>query len=131
MPPPKKPRPVAPLRNRQIITQKTALVKKATEAAASRPAKRACPNPQCSSPKVEDGICHNCGWVVDDSNIVSEITFGENSSGAPVVQGSFLGADQGFSNNMGPAFGRVGNENTRDSTVREGKFVLSCGEVIG
>jgi transcription factor IIIB subunit 2 len=32
--------------------------------------------------------------VIDDSNIVSEVTFGEKPSGAATVQGQFVGADQ-------------------------------------
>lgn len=39
-------------------------------------------------------MCTQCGTVVNDSHIVSEITFGENSAGAATVQGSFVGSNQ-------------------------------------
>lgn len=38
--------------------------------------------------------CVSCGNVIEENVIVSEITFGEASSGAAIVQGSFVGADQ-------------------------------------
>jgi len=58
---------------------------------------------------------------VDDSNIVSEVQFGESSSGAAVVQGSFLGADQGTARSMGSAFIRAGGGESREATTREGQ----------
>ncbi|KAG5357277.1 Transcription factor IIIB 60 kDa subunit [Yarrowia sp. C11] len=54
--------------------------------------------PLCGSTSIKrdgnDSSCSNCGAVVDDAPIVSEVTFGESSSGAAVVHGSFVGADQ-------------------------------------
>jgi transcription factor IIIB 90 kDa subunit len=50
----------------------------------------ACPNPDI----VEDNgtqVCATCGVVARESNIVSELTFGETSSGAAAVQGSYVG----------------------------------------
>lgn len=41
-----------------------------------------------------DLVCKNCGVVSEDNPIVSEVTFGETSAGAAVVQGSFIGAGQ-------------------------------------
>lgn len=41
-----------------------------------------------------DLACSKCGRVYEDAPIVSEVTFGEASNGAAVVQGSFVGADQ-------------------------------------
>ncbi|CDF88823.1 ZYBA0S03-02718g1_1 [Zygosaccharomyces bailii CLIB 213] len=41
-----------------------------------------------------DLVCLGCGLVSEDNPIVSEVTFGENSSGAAVVQGSFVGTGQ-------------------------------------
>ena len=32
--------------------------------------------------------------VVEESKIVSEVTFGESASGAAILQGSYVGADQ-------------------------------------
>ncbi|KAA8896022.1 cyclin-like protein [Sphaerosporella brunnea] len=58
-----------------------------------------CPNCGCSNPADFDDssgqvVCTNCGTVVNESHIVSEISFGENSAGAATVQGSFVGAGQ-------------------------------------
>ena len=57
-----------------------------------------CANPTCTKPEIidDDGtkVCINCGTVSQESNIVSEVTFGENAAGAAVVQGTFVGADQ-------------------------------------
>ena len=41
-----------------------------------------------------DLVCQNCGVVSEDNPIVSEVTFGETSAGAAVVQGSFISAGQ-------------------------------------
>lgn len=47
-----------------------------------------------------DLVCKNCGVVSEDNPIVSEVTFGETSSGAAVVQGSFIGAGQAHASFM-------------------------------
>jgi transcription factor IIIB subunit 2 len=114
-------RPPNPLRNQREIRAPTPLARQAVSNAA-KPAKPACPNKECSSPKVEDGVCHNCGTIVDDSNIVAEVQFGENSQGAAVVQGSFVSADQGVAKSMGPGFRRGGGNEDRETTIREGDF---------
>ena len=57
---------------------------------------------------------------------MSEITFGESSSGAAVVQGSFVGADSGAASSMGPAFQRAGGgTGDREKTLREGMLYLN------
>jgi len=66
---------------------------------------------------------------VEESNIVSEIQFGESASGAAVVQGSFVGADSGAAKSMGPAFQRAGGGGEdREKTLREGMWqsILFC-----
>ena len=87
-----------------------------------------CPNKACPNPNVVDGTCQTCGRVADESNIVSEITFGETSSGAAVVQGSYLGADQGGVRiNGGPAFRRVAGSGTgeaRERSLKEAKILM-------
>jgi transcription factor IIIB subunit 2 len=87
-----------------------------------------CPNKACPNPNVVDGTCQTCGRVADDSNIVSEVQFGETSSGAAVVQGSFLGADQGGVRTVsGPAFRRVagsGAGEARERSLKEAKALM-------
>lgn len=121
-----KPKP-NPLRNHRPINAPIALQRQAVTASTKTttlPPKRACPNKECSAPDVQEGVCHNCGTIVDDSNIVSEVTFGESSSGAAVVQGSYVGADQSTARSLGPAFRRAGGGEDRESTVRNGKLIM-------
>ncbi|RDL42309.1 Uncharacterized protein BP5553_02288 [Venustampulla echinocandica] len=129
--PPRRPNPLrdrekrAEIRAPTIFTQKAAAV--AAAAAKSKLRKRGCPNPTCEAPNIEDGICQGCGRVVDDSNIVAEVQFGESSSGAAVVQGSFMGADQGAAKSMGPGFRRAGgSEEGREGTIREGRRIMQA-----
>lgn len=135
MAPKPKPPPVRkanPLKNRApikappptLVRQAAAGAAAAAARAATIPTKRACPNKECSAPTVVDGICHNCGFIVEESTIVSEVTFGENSSGAAVVQGSYVSADQSGARSIGPAFKRAGGGEDREATIRDGMFSI-------
>ena len=44
----------------------------------------------------DDGqlICRSCGSIVEESRITQELTFGEASNGAAVVQGTYVGAEE-------------------------------------
>lgn len=89
-----------------------------------------CKNPHCTGSDVRDGHCQNCGFVVFESNIVAEITFGESSNGAAVVHGSYLAADQGGIRPTagGLAFRRVagaGASEARERSLREAKQLMS------
>ncbi|KAL2133069.1 hypothetical protein VTI74DRAFT_2973 [Chaetomium olivicolor] len=89
-----------------------------------------CKNPQCDKSDVRDGACQNCGRVVYESNIVAEVTFGETASGAAVVHGSYLAADQGGIRPTGGglAFRRVagaGASEARERSLREAKTMLN------
>lgn len=90
----------------------------------SLPPRQQCPNPACPKPNVVEGTCQTCGLVTDESNIVAEVQFGETSSGAAVVQGSFIGADQAGVRSMGPAFRRVGGTEDREKSIREAKSLM-------
>lgn len=83
-----------------------------------------CPNPSCPAPNIveDDGqkVCSGCGTVVSESNIVSEVTFGESSSGAAIVQGTFVGADQSHGRSFGPGFQRGGGVESREITEANG-----------
>ena len=123
-PPP--PRPHNPIRNQREIRAPTPILHKATINATTRPPKRLCPNKECSEPKIVEGVCHSCGTVVDDSNIVAEVQFGEDSR----VQGSFVGEGQGAARSMGGAFSRRvtgggGEITSREATINDGKFTFS------
>lgn len=90
--------------------------------------RRSCPNPRCPNPsaQVTDGFCTACGREIDSSNIVAEVVFGETSSGAAIVQGSYVAADQGTTRNMAPGIRRLGGlvGDNREKTIREGKFFI-------
>jgi ribosomal protein S27E len=61
----------------------------------SRPSQPTCS--ECGGSVIEydaaagNGFCVACGTVVEENTIVSEVTFGEASSGAAIVQGSYVG----------------------------------------
>ncbi|KAF4441066.1 hypothetical protein F53441_12148 [Fusarium austroafricanum] len=93
-------------------------------ASLAKPNRPQCPNKACPKPNVVDGTCQTCGRISDDSNIVAEVTFGESSSGAAVVHGSYIGADQAGVRSMGPAFRRVGGSEDREKSIREAKGLM-------
>ncbi|EMD35190.1 hypothetical protein CERSUDRAFT_116658 [Gelatoporia subvermispora B] len=63
-----------------------------------------------------NGFCVQCGTVVEENTIVNEVVFGETSSGAAMVQGSFVG--QGATRaKMGGPFGNRGNSESREQTI--------------
>ena len=113
-PPPAAPSPIA------------AVTTAAEPSTSSRPV---CKNPQCDKSDVRDGACQNCGRVVWESNIVAEVTFGESASGAAVVHGSYLAADQGGirPTASGLAFRRVagaGASEARERSLKEAKQMM-------
>ncbi|KAI1415483.1 hypothetical protein F5Y13DRAFT_186975 [Hypoxylon sp. FL1857] len=103
-----------------------------TPAASNKPAssdREPCPNTHCPNPSapITDGFCSACGREIDSSNIVAEVQFGETSSGAAVVHGTFVGADQGVvSRNLGSQFRRLGGglSDARERTIREAKNMM-------
>ena len=83
-----------------------------------------CPGCGCSNPADFDDssgniVCTQCGTVVNDSHIVSDITFGENSAGAATVQGSFVGAGQTRAN-TGSRYRSGTSIESREQTIAEG-----------
>lgn len=84
-----------------------------------------CQNPSCPGPSIVDGVCQTCGRVVDESNIVAEVQFGESSTGAAVVQGQFVGEDQGGITSIHPALRRIGGSaDTRDRSIRDARHEM-------
>ncbi|KAJ7334697.1 BRF1-domain-containing protein [Mycena albidolilacea] len=63
-----------------------------------------------------NGVCVACGMVVEENAIVSEITFGETSSGGAMVQGSFVGQGATHARMSGP-YGNRGNSDSRAQTI--------------
>ncbi|CCD23131.1 transcription factor TFIIIB subunit BRF1 NDAI_0B00970 [Naumovozyma dairenensis CBS 421] len=82
-----------------------------------------------------DLVCKSCGFVSEDNPIVSEVTFGETSAGAAVVQGSFIGAGQSHASFMshGGSSALDSRENTLNNARRKLRAVshaLSIPEYI-
>lgn len=96
-----------------------------------------CPNPDCNERDVgeEDGqlVCRGCGTVVNDSNMVSEVTFGASTNGTHVLHGTHVAADQTFARSGGAGRGRVsGQMDSREITEATGESILaSCVDTNG
>ncbi|KAF7590120.1 transcription factor TFIIIB subunit brf1 [Aspergillus hancockii] len=95
----------------------------------THPKTSTCPNPGCPAPHIveDDGqkVCSGCGTVISESNIVSEVTFGETSSGAAIVQGTFVGEDQTHVRSYGPGFQRGGGAESREITEQNGNRYIN------
>ncbi|KAK9493924.1 Brf1-like TBP-binding domain-containing protein [Lipomyces doorenjongii] len=87
------------------------------------PARAVCP--YCKGTSIEDNgagdiCCTTCGAVLEDSQIVAEVTFGETTSGAAIVHGKFIGADQSYARGSG-GFRKNGSWESREQTLANGK----------
>ncbi|KAK5169526.1 transcription factor TFIIIB subunit brf1 [Saxophila tyrrhenica] len=73
----------------------------------------------CEDPKVEeeDGqrVCRNCFTQISESNIVSDVTFQEDSRGAAAVQGGFIGENSRHASTLGAAVTRAAGAGERNS----------------
>lgn len=84
-----------------------------------------CTNASCDDSDVasEGGqlLCRNCGTVIRDEQITSEVTFGESASGAAVLQGSYVAADQSYSRLSAPGGSKItGGMDSREVTEANG-----------
>ena len=95
-----------------------------------------------------NGFCVKCGTVVEENTIVSEVTFGETTSGAAMVQGSYVaqgsselllrhmpspdrkvnGISLAHAKMSGP-FGNRGSNDSREQTIANGVCLLSVSPV--
>ncbi|GAA5968798.1 hypothetical protein JCM11641_000736 [Rhodosporidiobolus odoratus] len=67
-------------------------------------------------------VCTRCGTVLSDNAIVSEITFGETSGGAAMVQGSYVANDQTRTRAPAGYRGRAGqSQESREQTLYNGR----------
>ena len=95
-----------------------------------------CENTECAnSDVVEDEgtlICRTCGFILQESQITQELTFGEAANGAAVVQGVYVGANDETarsSGNFGPRFG--GGMTSRQISERNGQSGASKLRFVG
>ncbi|SPO20167.1 related to BRF1 - TFIIIB subunit, 70 kD [Ustilago trichophora] len=71
-------------------------------------------------------VCSQCGVVLEESQIVSDITFGENSAGGAVVQGSMIAADQARARVSGPGGFRGGYvSESREMTIANARIGIN------
>lgn len=92
-----------------------------------------CPGCASSNPADFDDsngslICTNCGTVLNDSQIVSEISFGETSSGAAIVQGSYVAEGQTHVGGGGKFRSGTSLE-SREQAIQAGQYFPSCSSV--
>ena len=91
----------------------------------TKPTPQQCTNSECGvSDVVEDEgklICRSCGFVVQDAHITQEVSFGEMSNGAAIVQGVFVGANEEGGRSAPGTHGRLGGGlDSRQVTERHG-----------
>lgn len=77
-----------------------------------------------------DTVCESCGTVQEENPIVSEVTFGESSSGAAVVHGSFLAAGQAHSGTSGALESREQTLQNAKRKLRAVSYALHIPEYI-
>ena len=91
-----------------------------------RPRARECPNPECGQKDTgvdEDGksICSACGTVIEELNMVSEVTYGLSSGGSHVVHGYHVGADQAYAK-RGDVIDRTRMMSSQEMTAANGEL---------
>lgn len=70
-------------------------------------------------------FCADCGTVFEESQIVSDVTFAENSAGGAIVQGSYVGNEQRGARTQGPGGFRSGGTGvSREQTVSNAKHAI-------
>ena len=89
-----------------------------------------CRNKECPQSKVGEidgkSVCLNCGFVLQESQITQELTFGEASNGAAIVQGAYVGQDEEVARNPQMAGNRMGGGmSSREQTERNGSHFMN------
>ncbi|UZJ53430.1 hypothetical protein CBS101457_002750 [Exobasidium rhododendri] len=71
--------------------------------------------------------CRNCGLVIEESQIVSDVTFAENSAGGAVVQGSYVSNEQRGARTQGPGGYRSGGVGaSREQTLMNARLAIKA-----
>lgn len=90
---------------------------------------RKCKNCQSTDIEIDsargDAVCTNCGSVLEDNIIVSEVQFEENAHGSSSAVGQFVSADsKGGATGYGKFHVGTGTE-SREVTLRKAKIGIS------
>jgi transcription factor IIIB subunit 2 len=84
----------------------------------------------CTTPDVHtadnETFCYSCGKIHAENHIVSEVTFGETSGGAAIVEGGFIHANQRHANSMGGTMRGLGGMESREQAALAGKTVIEA-----
>ncbi|KAK1755467.1 transcription factor iiib-like protein [Echria macrotheca] len=114
-------------RERRVRESSAVLSSAPAQSGLATQAPKQCPNKTCKNPRVRDGVCQTCGAVAEENDIVAEVTFGEAANGAAIVQGNFVGADEGAVRSAGGyAFRRTagGSNEAKERLLRDAKVLL-------
>ncbi|KAJ1908882.1 transcription factor TFIIIB subunit brf1, partial [Tieghemiomyces parasiticus] len=77
-----------------------------------------------------NAFCVSCGAVTEENTIVSEVTFGESSNGAAILQGAMVSNDTGRLNLSGH-YGKHNAVQSREKTLSNGKrAIFSLGTAL-
>ncbi|KIY66450.1 BRF1-domain-containing protein [Cylindrobasidium torrendii FP15055 ss-10] len=79
-----------------------------------------------------NGFCVACGTVIEENTIVNELAFGESSSGAATVQGSYVALGATRARMSGPFGNRGGGESeSREQTIANAtKKIQSMANIL-
>eukprot|EP00126_Sphaerothecum_destruens_P007582 Sdes_comp19901_c0_seq1m12287 len=72
-------------------------------------------------PSRGSAVCTNCGCVLEDSIIVSEVSFADNNSGGSSVVGQFVSAEGSKGYSVGPGFQHGYGRESREVTLTNGR----------
>ena len=85
--------------------------------------------PKCNSSDIDsdgargEAVCTNCGHVLEECAIVSEVQFSENAGGQSSVVGQFVPENGVSSFRCGPGYGGFGKD-SRELTLANGKRLI-------
>jgi transcription initiation factor TFIIIB Brf1 subunit/transcription initiation factor TFIIB len=85
--------------------------------------------PKCNSSDIDsdgargEAVCTNCGHVLEECAIVSEVQFSENAGGQSSVVGQFVPESGVSSFRCGPGYGGFGKD-SRELTLANGKRLI-------
>ena len=66
-------------------------------------------------------VCRNCGTVVRDDQITSDVSFGAGTNGAVVMQGAYVGENQSYARSGVPGASRIsGGMDSREISEANG-----------
>ena len=96
----------------------------------TRVSKKDCPNKECNAKNngvEEDGklICRDCGTVIDESNMVSDVSYGLTTGGQHVVHGYHVGAAETRAR-RGDVLDKNRLYSSREMTKAHGKHPSAC-----